>query len=1406
MDKRKLRLKTTLHKNLSCSSSQASASNSTDEDNLTNKELTSRKRKLPVLDITKSKGRNDSNLCLSQNEITKRRRNEVNLTQEINKLSQYENYSKINDIMSQKITSSICKTPLKTKETSIVSERNNDNIVETEESRNIQENISNIQTTEKTKLFIDYLKKCGITLASDEAYIFNQEVTTIKQKMKEKLQSKEYKKQEIINSLEEYIDNQQNLQSILFDFVVSSDCQSFDHISNTCIVRILLHISELQPDIYVCFLNKLNESVLLVDSIEKIPWARTLLQKFRFLEIIVEPDVLTKCLQQLLETCPLWFQRELILYIPDIITEVQHQAIAEILNKLMDDNNELIDTVLDCINNLTLGREYLNDFKHKVLEMLNKHLKTNIIPAITKFILSDCTTMETYKKILYVLRNLDMQPLHGEQLEDCYKNQMIMIQNIKMSILLSKDMVCASLMIIKKIDKDPKPMDIILLLLISSTGSSRRKGVDAILKQHVRSGFYRLSLLQLLYNNYKEVVQHLQPSMIQLASNLLKMEERIYVDFAIEWFRLQFLSQKDTVHKQREIIEKIILLMGNNDQTAKNALKVLCKMAMGIEEKEYLYSHCNHLRILLEKIDHFDIEEVGTLNDLLHSLCTSTLAESLRDDLFIVLQKQLSAVKPLIKCKGVLGAVMAIKHLACKSDTYISAHNLFKKVLTAVKSCPRSKALFYDQLAQVISQTGYIHEEFLRCVTIYIQDELINTYMVNKLDYNGDLIPKFGLNNAGDEPQNLVLNFSNKKYGAIVPITFRLLKTCCMKLNENGDLEDIDSLLGCSILMPENFDVSEPFIVDLIVSCINWFREVISGFVTQSQSLLRKQVLIRLNDLMFLQGELSTMLSLCDSKYQPSPCYFHYFPPPLFLRVEKTIKKKGRKKSLEKSVNTCDQESWEIGSILCSKNPAYFRKLDAKIIHLLDFKLDIHASPTTESISISQVCFIVKELLGMFENDLNETFLKDIIYLLPKICGKLQEIVIELREEDADEKREGARLILCLLATVFNWKEFHSAIYNPMLREGLRILASQQNDTNVKLRSCKELVSESCKYIESLSDIATRISISVALITIYQSVMKHSESYMQQHKDKNAKMAFGFLSLDWSKDKHAGTSYKAAVNTLIKSWIDYELSPLDTITMLLEWLPSEVIKLEKSHNYLDRLPSINRNNFHLLYKKIFDGMTKGVKISLSAANRDPERVEIWLNVATNVQKMVHICKTLNAKTNILIFLRCMPILLRLFLNSGIPILEHNLKYQSEDITKVVKLMQVGTRYLHAVCCDGMEKKDMLLTKHIPAAKSVLERLVYSVKGMLVLNNSSTAFWMGNLLNKNLEGQEIFSQTTSSEETTLPSIDTTTHETSNISSEILDSDSNEEKSMASMEDDQLTISFTDQCIYFPDEEL
>lgn len=54
---------------------------------------------------------------------------------------------------------------------------------------------------------------------------------------------------------------------------------------------------------------------------------------------------------------------------------------------------------------------------------------------------------------------------------------------------------------------------------------------------------------------------------------------------------------------------------------------------------------------------------------------------------------------------------------------------------------------------------------------------------------------------------------------------------------------------------------------------------------------------------------------------------------------------------------------------------------------------------------------------------------------------------------------------------------------------------------------------------------------------------------------------------------------------------------------------------------------------------------------------------------------MQICKTLKMKTVIQIFLRYMPLLIKQFLNTGMPILEHNLKYQTDDVTSILKMMQ-----------------------------------------------------------------------------------------------------------------------------------
>lgn len=73
--------------------------------------------------------------------------------------------------------------------------------------------------------------------------------------------------------------------------------------------------------------------------------------------------------------------------------------------------------------------------------------------------------------------------------------------------------------------------------------------------------------------------------------------------------------------------------------------------------------------------------------------------------------------------------------------------------------------------------------------------------------------------------------------------------------------------------------------------------------------------------------------------------------------------------------------------------------------------------------------------------------------------------------------------------------------------------------------------------------------------------------------------------------------------------------------------------------------------------------------------RDPRRIQIWRNVASNIQKLIQICKTLRGKAIIQLFLRYMPLLIKQFLNTGMPILEHNLKYQTDDVISILKIMQ-----------------------------------------------------------------------------------------------------------------------------------
>ncbi|XP_046474215.1 Fanconi anemia group D2 protein isoform X1 [Neodiprion pinetum] len=1203
-----------------------------------------------------------------------------------------------------------------------------------------------------------FLKHAGIIITDDGPNELCKSRCDIVNNLNKLLSSKQYDKEEIIKHWTQYIENVDNLQNVLEQTVNDNQDVLIDE-NTESVARILLHVSPLQTGISVSLLDRLAMAVLVEETPSDVPWSGTLLRQFKFLEQIVEPNTFVVKLQELLESAQTCFQSEIISYLPDIVIDAQHHIIGEILSKLLDDNPELTEVILDCISRLTLSKDYLGRIREKCFELLQQNLKLNAVPTITRFILAESLLPETCIKALMAIRSIDMQALAGENIEECFTNQVLTVAALKRSNQVSKQIADAALTVVQRVKKDPKPLDLIMLLLNFSSNSAKKKNVETLVKNRVRSGFYRPSLLKSLYYDYKEVARDLQSVAITLASHLLKAGDRVYAEFAIEWFRLLFLSQAETVHKQQEVLAKIIKLTMAGTATSKNALAILSKMARDENERKHLQKHSHHLRTLLEEVDELDLEEVATVSDLLHGLCMSSnsTSEALQADLDIVLLKQLAASKPVTKCKGVLGALMAIKHAAAYPRTVERALQLFEQAIKAVKSCSRARALFYDQMADIIANTPDFDEKLLKeTITDHFTAELSDLYLTKVTEYSGPLSVRFSLNSEAESPvdDEFGVSFGDGKDGSAVSALFRLIKACHMR-GSDGDLSLIDGLLACPVFLPKDLNDPDEASLDQIFHCINWFRETISGFVTQTDSTMQRILLKRLDHLMNLQAELSMNLAMTGSHYQPPVCYFHYFPSPPFCKVEKRTGKRGNKTSLDKSGSLSEWSCWESGFDLISKNPAYFRQLDAKIAHLLDFSMEIRLTQSRpKTITIAQVCFIVKELLGMLENEASQSFMRDLVGLLPKVCSKLDQVITELRDKDDIQNRECLQLLLSLLAAIFNWKGFHNFVNNQMLREALRIVASQTDEMNTLLRSCKELVTQSCSYVESLADVATRIPVAIALVNLYEALIQHSESLASQHRGNLAKMAFGFLCLDWPEDKRNISSYRSAIKTLLKSWLNNEPDPLDTVVTLLKWLPEETEKLSKPQDSLARILSITKSTFNLLFNQIFLGLIEGVKKSLDVVKRDGERIQIWNSVATGVQRIVRICKMMEVKANWLLFLQRIPVLLRLFITSGMPVLEHNLKYHVEEVTGIVKQLQEGTRYLHVLCCHSTVTGDTTLAKYVPVAKSTLEKLVFSVKGMLVLNNSSQAFWMGNLINKDIKGQAIEMEQNTEESTTV----------------------------------------------------
>lgn len=138
------------------------------------------------------------------------------------------------------------------------------------------------------------------------------------------------------------------------------------------IARHLLLVPSVQLDLQSMLLEKLPEyfdacpehsgaSLSLEDDV-----ARLIINQFRWLDFIVDHNVFTNKLMQVLSICPSHLKKEIIGSLPEIIGDQNNKIVVEGLEQMLQEDSTIIVPVLDSLSNLNLDDQLQEQVFHNL--------------------------------------------------------------------------------------------------------------------------------------------------------------------------------------------------------------------------------------------------------------------------------------------------------------------------------------------------------------------------------------------------------------------------------------------------------------------------------------------------------------------------------------------------------------------------------------------------------------------------------------------------------------------------------------------------------------------------------------------------------------------------------------------------------------------------------------------------------------------------------------------------------------------------------------------------------------------------------------------------------------------------------------------------------------------------------
>uniref|UniRef100_A0A669E4T5 FA complementation group D2 n=1 Tax=Oreochromis niloticus TaxID=8128 RepID=A0A669E4T5_ORENI len=1200
---------------------------------------------------------------------------------------------------------------------------------------------------------------------------------------------------------------------------------------------------------------------------------RIIINQLKWLDRVVDAKDLASKLMELVSVAPVEVQRDIITSLPEILEDSQHNDTARELNSLLQEKTQLTVPILDALSSLNLASSLLTEVRGAVMATLAA-VQLEDLPVVVKFILHSVSASDAYEVVCNLRKKLE--------LEQCVLPPVLQASQSRMnskaaagsasaaaagssqdSISLILDCIKSAVRFQKTISEAwLKVMDLLVLLILHSTNANQsRRGAERVLKVKVRNGLIQEALLQRTFRDYAQVMRGYFPSTLALAQSLVRSPDPCMVPFGGHMYRHAFTAFDSYCHQEvvGSLVTHVCSGVGGEVDVA---LELLCGLVN--EKPSEMAMYAVFVKGILDYMDNLTPQQIRRLFHLLSRLAFGQKQGShIQDDMHIVIRKQLSSTVPKYKRIGIIGAVMIVGSMGAfrskakesqsgslSQETLRQVTALLELVKSSSESSPEAAALYYDELANLILSSALDPQ---------VQDMIGKSVLQ---DFEDDFVVDLGPEISGSFPfpaRAMYKLYEDEDQGGIainlMPLLakdiqnkgehrrvsslclspfFRLLRLCVEKRHQ-GDLEEIDGLLGCPLILT-NMDVVEKveslskaereFLCTLLFHTINWFREVVNAFCTQKDTDMKMRVLTRLQNITYLQTLLERALAGTPG-YVPPIANFdgdgtdgivpNSTVPVIKIKKGESTYGTGKKRkapgknSSESSsqaeeateADETQQKEKEIrpGVSLASYRP-FFRELDMEVLSVLQCGLlsrslldsELHTKVREEVLlGPAELVLLLEDMLRKLEfsltaapakrapflkvtdksvgfSHLQQRSSKDIasycVQLMPALCSHLENChnhfqimlsenngVVDGPATDVEEHQlmsSAYQLLLQVLNTTFSWSGFSQPGQKSLLKKALGVFAGRLKEGGAEL-TLEQLVKHSFEYLLNFRSTVPNLSIALCLSQLLSTVSEKGAN-PAAYREQTASLARRFLNQDWvtaSGEKERGTKFNEALHTLLSIYLDH----VDDILKAVEEIAAEGIpellnasKDESSASW----PTLSRQTFLVFYKVLMAELEKAVrKIPPSKMSDNTEaqseKLLTWNLAVRDFHILVNLVKVFDSRPVLNVCLKYGRLFLESFLKLGMPLLDYSFKRHKEDVQSLLKTFQLSTRQLHHMCGHSKMHQDTSLTNHVPALKKSLELFVYRVKAMLTLNNCQEAFWLGNLKNRNLKGEEILSQ-------------------------------------------------------------